>query len=59
MSRPRSPALIAALADVQVGGMTVYGAAKKHGLNQSSIARTINPPIKPKCPTCGKTIKKP
>ncbi|MDE3022984.1 MAG: hypothetical protein KGI54_14190 [Pseudomonadota bacterium] len=57
MSRPRSPRLIAALAAVE-GGMTVYQAAKLYGLHQSSIHRTINPPVRPKCPCCGKTITK-
>jgi transposase len=58
MSRPRSHRLLAAIADV-ASGMTVYAAAKLHGLAQSSIHRAIKPPAeKPRCPTCGHAIKK-
>lgn len=58
MSRPRSHALILALQMVQ-DGATVYAAAKATGLAQSTIARTIKPPIKHKCPSCGRSKKNP
>ena len=57
MSRPKSHALLHALELVKAGS-TVYKAAQITGLAQSTIARTITPPAKVKCPTCGKTIRK-
>lgn len=57
MSRPKSPALLRALALVAEGA-TVYAAAKATGLAQSTISRTIKPPVRDKCPTCGKSLRK-
>lgn len=57
MSRPRSPALMRAL-DMVAAGSTVYAAAKATGLCQSTISRAIKPPVKQRCPCCGKPANK-
>lgn len=57
MARPKSPALIRALAMVAEGS-THAAAARATGLHRSTVVRTINPPIKQKCPCCGKTVTK-
>lgn len=57
MSRPHSAAVIAALADIDAG-MTAYAAAKKHGVQQSSISRALKRRAN-LCPHCGQAMKKP
>jgi len=57
MSRPRSPALLAALAMV-ADGCVPYQAAKACGVLQSTLSRAIKADLSPHvpdlCPTCGK-----
>ena len=55
MSRPQSAAVQAALADIDLG-MTAYAAAKKHGVQQSSISRALKREAS-RCPTCGQVVK--
>jgi len=55
MSRPQSAAVQAALADIDIG-MTAYAAAKKHGVQQSSISRALKRRANV-CPCCGQQIK--
>ena len=57
MARPKSSGLVQAIKLV-ADGKTMYAAHKITGVSQSLIAKAINPPDKPKCPTCGKTIIK-
>lgn len=56
MSRPHSPAVIAAIADIDAG-MTAYAASKKHGVQQSSISRALKRRANC-CPCCGQIVKK-
>ena len=55
MSRPQSAAVQAALADIDLG-MTAYAAAKKHGVQQSSISRALKRRANV-CPCCGQAVK--
>jgi len=55
MSRPQSAAVQAALADIDLG-MTAYAAAKKHGVQQSSISRALKRRANV-CPCCGQVVK--
>ena len=61
MSRPQSPRVAAALADV-ARGMTAYAAAKLHGVTQSAISqnkrRAFKRTARQKCPSCGNVIAK-
>lgn len=57
MARPRSPALILAL-EMVAAGATAYAAAKATGLCQSTISRSIRPPIKQRCQCCGRVMPK-
>ena len=59
MSRPRTPQMTAALADVQAG-LSARIAAKKNGVSESALSRAINPKPKPTptlCKCCGQRIK--
>lgn len=56
MSRPHTPAVIAALADIDQG-MTAYAAAKKHDVAQSSISRALKRRSNI-CHCCGQPVKK-
>ena len=55
MPRPLSPAVILALADMREG-LTAAAAAKKHGVQQSSISRALKREAS-RCPTCGQVVK--
>ena len=55
MSRPKSTALIQAM-QLVADGHTMYRASQITGVNRQVIGRAIKPPIKPKCPCCGKTL---
>lgn len=55
MTAPKPAAMQAALADIEAG-MTAYAAAKKHGLNQSSISRALKRRAN-LCPHCGHAMK--
>jgi len=57
MSRPRSSNLVNAVDDIK-DGMSIYRAAKKNGLDYTTVKRAINPGLKERCPVCGKTITK-
>lgn len=61
MSRPRSPAMIAAIRMVREDGYTAYRAAKLNGLQPSSVSRAVAPPkpraARPCCPTCGRPVR--
>ena len=47
--------MAAAINDIDKG-MSAYAAAKKHGLNQSSISRALKR-RENLCPSCGRPIK--
>lgn len=55
MTTPKPAAMQAALADI-AAGMTAYAAAKKHGVQQSSISRALKR-LANACPCCGQTVK--
>ena len=55
MIRPQSSAVQAALADIDLG-MTAYAAAKKNGVQQSSISRALKRRANV-CPCCGQAVK--
>lgn len=56
MSRPRPPALIAALADIE-RGMRPATAARLHGVEHSSITRALQSNAR-KCTCCGQIMPK-
>lgn len=44
--------------DMVAAGMTVYAAAKRSGVAQSTVHRAIAQQNAPRCPMCGQTIVK-
>lgn len=55
MSAKKPESMAAAINDIDKG-MSAYAAAKKHGLNQSSISRALKR-RENLCPSCGRPIK--